>query len=455
MRARYPDREGVVEHDGVPIAWETYGESDRAVLLIPPWQIVHSRVWKAQIPYLARHFRVVTFDPPGNGRSGRPATGFDHDRGAACALAVLDATGTERASLVTLSRSTWQGVILAAEHPERVERLVLTGCAIQEGSRDGGGFHRDAGDDPQGWAKFNAGYWRAHYREFLEFFFAQVSNEPHSTKQREDALAWGLETTPEILIATVDEWRCRTPLADLLARVHCPTLIMHGTEDRVRPIALSERAHAAIAGSVFVPMEGSGHTPNTRDPVRYNVLVRDFLDPAPAPGTRPWRRAMSRRRRALFVSSPIGLGHALRDVAIANALRAQRPDLEISWLAQDPVTRVLESRGETIHPAGRLLAGESAHFESEAGEHDLHAFYAWRNMDEILVANFMVLHDVLEAEPYDLVVATRRGTSTTTCTRIRSSSAPPSPGSPTSWAGCRSIRPTGGKPHWPPTTTPR
>jgi pimeloyl-ACP methyl ester carboxylesterase/predicted glycosyltransferase len=402
MRARHPDRDGFIEHDGVAISWELYGEGERTVLLIPPWQIVHSRIWKAQIPYLARHLRVVTFDPAGNGRSGRPASGYDHHRVAGAALAVLDATATERASLVTLSRSTWQGVILAAEHPERIERLVLTASVLEDAGRGGASFHAPVGDDAKGWAKYNAGYWRAHYRDFLEFFFAQVSSEAHSTKQRDDGVAWGLETTPEILIATVDEWRSRTPVAELLARVRCPTLIVHGTEDRVRPIALSERAHAAIAGSVFVPMEGCGHTPNTRDPVRYNVLLRDFLAPAPAP--RPWRRAMTRRRRALFVSSPIGLGHALRDVAIAGALRAVQPDLEITWLAQDPVTRVLEAQGETIHPASRLLAGESAHFESEAGEHDLHAFYAWRNMDEILVANFMVLHDLLEAEPYDLVV---------------------------------------------------
>src|SRR5512132_2368894 len=140
MRARYPDREGVIEHDGVPIFWELYGEGQRTVLLIPPWQIVHSRIWKAQVPYLARHFRVVTFDPPGNGRSGRPATGYGHDAVAAQALAVLDAAGTERASLVTLSRSTWQGVIIAAQHPERVERLVLTASVLDEASRGGAAF---------------------------------------------------------------------------------------------------------------------------------------------------------------------------------------------------------------------------------------------------------------------------------------------------------------------------
>jgi predicted glycosyltransferase len=117
-----------------------------------------------------------------------------------------------------------------------------------------------------------------------------------------------------------------------------------------------------------------------------------------------WPRALARPRRALFISSPIGLGHALRDVAIARELRALHPGLEIDWLAQDPVTRVLEARGERVHPASAQLASESAHIESEAGEHDLHVFQSWRNMDEILLANFMLLHDVLEAQPYDLVI---------------------------------------------------
>src|SRR5881275_3405107 len=83
-------------------------------------------------------------------------------------------------------------------------------------------------------------------------------------------------------------------------------------------------------------------------------------------------------KRALYISSPIGLGHAQRDVAIARELRAQVPDLEIDWLAQDPVTRVLEGEGERIHPASAQLANESRHIESESAEHDLHCFQALR-----------------------------------------------------------------------------
>ena len=108
------------------------------------------------------------------------------------------------------------------------------------------------------------------------------------------------------------------------------------------------------------------------------------------------------RARALFVSSPIGLGHAWRDVAIADQLRLRVPDLEVQWLAQPPVTETLARRGERIHPASAELASETRHFNLEAGEHELHAFEALRRMDEILCANFMVFHDVVTDEAFDL-----------------------------------------------------
>jgi predicted glycosyltransferase len=113
---------------------------------------------------------------------------------------------------------------------------------------------------------------------------------------------------------------------------------------------------------------------------------------------------LSRRRRALYISSPIGLGHAQRDVAIADELRVLQPDLEIDWLAQDPVTRVLETHGEHIHPLSEELASESGHIAAESTEHELNAFQAIRRMDEILVNNFMVFHDAIEDGEYDLVV---------------------------------------------------
>ena len=92
-------------------------------------------------------------------------------------------------------------------------------------------------------------------------------------------------------------------------------------------------------------------------------------------------------------------------MAIAKELRALVPDLHIDWLAQHPVTRVLQDEGEHIHPASEHLANESRHIESESAEHDLHCFQAWRRMDEILIANFMVFHDLVRDGGYDLWIA--------------------------------------------------
>ena len=103
----------------------------------------------------------------------------------------------------------------------------------------------------------------------------------------------------------------------------------------------------------------------------------------------------------LFLSSPIGLGHVRRDLAIADSLRRQVPGLQVDWLSQSPVTEFLAQQGERVHPASAWLATESGHIESEAGEHDLHAFQAIRRMDEILVNNFHVFDDLVAEREYD------------------------------------------------------
>jgi pimeloyl-ACP methyl ester carboxylesterase len=68
MRARYPDSESFVERDGVKVAYEVFGSGEPTLVFAPTDPLVHSRAWKAQVPYLARTSRVVTIDPRGNGQ---------------------------------------------------------------------------------------------------------------------------------------------------------------------------------------------------------------------------------------------------------------------------------------------------------------------------------------------------------------------------------------------------
>ena len=406
MRGRDPDFKGDVSRDGVRIHYEVFGSGERTLLLLPTWSIIHSRHWKGQVPYFARRYRVITFDGRGNGLSDRPqdAMAYADDQFAADAIAVMGATETPRATVVGLSAGARYALVLAAEWPERVEAAVFIGPAVPlaagiPGRSQSLAQFDEALPEHRGWAKFNRHYWLSHHRDFLEFFFGQVYAEPHSTKQIEDAVDWGLATTPATLVATaLGPVLDRARSAELAARVRCPVLVVHGTADRISP---HERgaALAAATGGRLLTMIGSGHCPHARDPVRFNIALGDFLEPNLA---RHWTRARARTKRALYVSSPIGLGHARRDLAIAGELRRLRPELEITWLAQDPVTRLLEEAGERVHPASADLVSESAHIESESSRHRLPVFSAWRRMDEVLLANFMVFHDVVRDDAYDL-----------------------------------------------------
>lgn len=408
---------GVTVRDGVRIPYAVHGTGDVTVLLLPTWSLVPSRWWKAQVPYLARHLRVVTFDGRGSGAAGRPsgAAAYTDVEYAADAAAVLDASGTAAAVVVGFSCGATWAVHLAATHPERVRGIVAIapscGLALATQAREQLGWD-DRLDTTRGWAKYNKHYWLdGGYDDFVDFFAHRMFTEPHSTKQVEDVIGWAHEISPSTLADTTAgrlglEGATRTPLEPLCARVRCPVLVVHGTEDAVRPAMVGERL-AQLTGGELVLVAGGGHGLPARDPVRVNGLVMDFVRKVAGGGTplrQTWTRAQRRPRRALYLSSPIGLGHVRRDLAIAQELRRHHPDLEIDWLSQHPVTRVLQDVGERVHPASSWLANESAHFEDECSDHDLHAFQAVRRMDAIMVANFMVVRDVVADGAYDLVV---------------------------------------------------
>ncbi|MET0448350.1 MAG: alpha/beta fold hydrolase [Aeromicrobium sp.] len=415
-RVRLPDRSGTVERDGVRLAWEVHGDGPTTVLLMPTWSIIPSRFWKAQLPYLARHHRVVTFDGRGSGGSDSPAgaPAYTDEQFAADTVAVMDATGTSSAVLVALSCGGTWAVHVAAGHPDRVDGIFAIGpsCGLSVAQPEREAYAWDQRHDTaEGWAKYNKWYWlEGDLDDFRRFFFDRMFHEPHSTKQVEDPLDWSSSVDPQVLVDTRAgglglDGAVATPLEPLCAAVRCPVTVLHGSEDRIRSSAVGARL-AELTGGQLVVVEGSGHGLPGRDPVLVNTMIHEFVEQVspspPAPVTRV--RAPRRARRVLYLSSPIGLGHAARDLAIATELRRRRPDLQIDWLTQDPVTRLLDAAGERVHPASAWLANESDHIEHEAGEHDLHAFAAIRRMDAILVNNFMVFDEVVREQHYDLVV---------------------------------------------------
>jgi pimeloyl-ACP methyl ester carboxylesterase len=286
MRAREPDDCGHVERDGVRVFWERFGEGDTAVFFAPTWSIIHSRCWKAQVHYFARHFRVLTCDPRGNGGADRPQTpeGYAETEYAQDIIDVMDASGTERAVLVSLSRGAHRSLIAAAEHPERVLGLAFIGPSLPLTSphaerREWFERFNEPHGEVEGWAKYNRHYWLEHHREFLEFFFSRIFSEPHSTKQIEDCVEWGLEGDPETLVLSElgPGLETRDEVVALCERLTCPSLVIHGAEDGVVPPRIGE-ALAAVTGGRLLLLPGAGHCPQARKPVPVNLAIREFAE---------------------------------------------------------------------------------------------------------------------------------------------------------------------------------
>jgi pimeloyl-ACP methyl ester carboxylesterase/UDP:flavonoid glycosyltransferase YjiC (YdhE family) len=411
-RARQPDASGyALSQDGLRLYYEVFGSGTTTIVFLPANPISHSRLWRAQIHYLARHFRVIAYDGRGNGLSDHPdPSGKWLERWyAEDCLTVMDATGTEAAILAGIcSDGVFPSIELAASHPDRVLGIVAIAPGVRALSPPLAArgpaieVFDDVLESNEGWFKYNRHYIRENFRGFLEFFFGEMFPEPHSTKQIEDAVAYGLDGRVEtLLMANEPSVATKEEVEAICRQVRCPVLIIQGDRDNCQPfergIALAE-----LTGARHVRFDGAGHIPQAREPVRVNELIHEFAGGAVAPVAPPSAPA---RPRALLVSSPIGLGHSWRDVAIARELRRLVPGLQVEWLAQPPVTTLLEACGESIHPASRELAAEAKHVDSMSGDHELHAFHMLRRMDEISIANFMVFHDVVKQEPFDLWIA--------------------------------------------------
>ncbi|HKP91476.1 MAG TPA: alpha/beta hydrolase [Thermoleophilaceae bacterium] len=294
-RALLPREDGFVERDGVRTFYEVYGTGATTVLLLPTWSIVHSRIWRNQIAYLARHFRVVVFDGRGNGRSDRPlepAAYMPHEF-AFDALAVLDATGTDRVVSVSLSAGTAWNALIAAHSPDRVIGASFIGptlYAVGDPFPDWAKVpYNEELESYDGFAGQNRYFIRDHYHEFSDVWARICLSEPHSSRGVEFSVGMSLETTPEVIEATLDAsdmadyensaerlaQGCRE-LRPLVSQLPMPVQVIVGENEQV---ALPHwgRALADDTGGEFELIPRAGHAPG-RKAVRFNLALRSFAE---------------------------------------------------------------------------------------------------------------------------------------------------------------------------------
>lgn len=110
------------------------------------------------------------------------------------------------------------------------------------------------------------------------------------------------------------------------------------------------------------------------------------------------------RKKILYISGSLGLGHITRDLAIARELRKQNPEIELSWLAAHPANVVLKEAGENLLPEPDLWADETVIAENAArGFHLGLMKYAFK-IRKVWAQHLEVFKRIIQREEFDLII---------------------------------------------------
>lgn len=226
--------------------------------------------WRLTIPALAPHFRVVAPDIAGFGYTERNAMDYDLDTWTAHVIGVLDTLGIESAHVVGNSFGGSLALSLAIRHPERVRRLGLMG-AVGLSFALTPGLDAVWGYEPS--VEAMAG--------LLRIFTATPAEgiDELARLRYEASIRPGVqEAYARMFPAPRQRWVDALAHAESdVSSITAPTLIFHGREDRVIPLATSLRLLELIPEAQLHVFGNCGHWTQIEHAAEFNRLLRDFL----------------------------------------------------------------------------------------------------------------------------------------------------------------------------------
>jgi pimeloyl-ACP methyl ester carboxylesterase/DNA-binding CsgD family transcriptional regulator len=269
-----------------------------------------SPIWRHWLQFLGDHFRFVRHDERGCGMSDWNVGDLSVERWVKDLEAVIDAADIpEPFALLGISQGAGICLAYAVRHPERVSRLILYGAyargALRRGDAERERMYRAIVDLARiGWADDNA----AFRQVFTSRFLPGASDE--QVKWFNDLCR---KTTSPDAAAALLEARAAVDVSGLLGMIRTPTLVIHGRNDGVVPIAEGRLIAARIPGAQFVELDSRNHILLEAQPAwqRFRQAVLEFMGlDAPDSGEHSAFASLSPREREILALLTEGLSNA-------------------------------------------------------------------------------------------------------------------------------------------------
>lgn len=256
---------GSAASDGCEIAYRIDGPRKSPALLLSNSLGATADMWAAQVPALARVFRVIRYDTRGHGDSGAPAGEYTIEQLGRDALAVLDAAGVERAHVCGLSLGGITAMWLALNAAPRVGNLVLASTAARIGTRSMWNERIE---------QVRAGGTASIADAIMARWFTDTfrRNRPGAVSGFRAMLA----SCPADGYAGCCAALRDADLLDAIGDIRVPTLVLAGAADHATPPADGRAICARVQGAAMALLNAS-HLANVEQPEPFNAAVLEFL----------------------------------------------------------------------------------------------------------------------------------------------------------------------------------
>jgi pimeloyl-ACP methyl ester carboxylesterase len=256
-----------VRPDGCRLYFELHGPPDAPALLLLEGLGGDIPGWRRNIPRLAQRLRVVAYDFRGNGRSGQPQGTVSMSIFVDDTIGMLDELGLPTAHAYGQSFGGMVAIEMALTNRHRVRSLVLAATHAGQSRRVPVGARGKVPKDRPYLALYSEAFARDHPDHVAEDILVGSQN-------------------PQSLNAGRRQWQAieRWDAWDRLHRIDRPTLVLHGTEDRMVAVENAQMLAEEIPGAELVLLAGAGHVYHSEQPEAADRAVLAFIDRVEAAG---------------------------------------------------------------------------------------------------------------------------------------------------------------------------